>query len=91
MVSKADLVSALLELTSSREGEGVSQLSTKCYGPGPPVLVQENHERFLEVSLKLRSSYIFTHPYESSSLKKKTIPRLCKAFQGRENVKHPKV
>lgn len=92
MGSKAGLVSALFELTSRREEKVDETNKYKMPGartpyPGPG----ESGETLPEVSLKLRGNYVFTHPHEASSLRKKTIPWLCKVFQGRENIKHPKV
>lgn len=90
VMSKADLVSALSELTSSRGHHGHETNKCTHYGAGLPTLVQQNRE-ILDVSLELMSNYIFTHPHESPSLKKERIPWLYKVFQGRESVKHTKV
>lgn len=62
-MSKPDLLFALLELISSREDIG-NMTSTKCYEAGTSVLVQECQESILELSLKLRSNYVFTHTHE---------------------------
>ena len=45
MMSKPDLLFALLELIPSREYIG-NKTSTKCYGAGTSVLVQEGQESF---------------------------------------------
>lgn len=86
MMSKEDQVPALLEFTSSREEMSketnkykVLWGRTACPGPGRSgelfgsimnLNLKVSLIKINKVSLKLRSNYIFMHPYEYISLRK---------------------
>lgn len=64
------------------------QRSTKCYGPGHPVLVQENLERFFESVMKAKELLLYLHTHMSHRpLRKRQVLGYVNRFKAERMAK----